>query len=149
MLSRVAENIYWMDLLHSIHTIDHLTRLCETCEEDADRINLATRDSALQNYSNKLLVTVRNSLTCARENNWDRAAKQMEDITSYLRIDDHDIRGRLMEDVAQGLTDVPYGVDRLEAIRSLRRISEHMSRILFHLRVMNDRQNSANNGNLE
>ena len=133
-----AENIYWMDLLHSIHTIDHLTRLCERCEEDADRINLATRDSALQSYSMKPQETVKNSLTSARENNWDRAARQMEEIASYLRVDDHDIRGRLMEDVAQGLTDVPYGVDRLEAIRSLRRVSSHMSRILLHLRALND-----------
>lgn len=133
-----AENIYWKDLLHSIHTIDHLTRLCERCDEDADRIDLAARDSALQQYTSKLLEAVRTSLEHMKECDWDRADRQMEEIASYLRVDDHDIRGRLMEDVAQGLTDVPYGVDRLEAIRTLRRVSVHMSRILFHLRALND-----------
>lgn len=123
---------YWNELLYSMHLIDHLSRLQERCEDDVERINIASSDRSLANYSDMLAKSIDKTIDAMRNEQWEQACQQIADMTACLRVEEPEIRERMIQQVACGQANVPEGVDRLEAIRSLRRISQHMSRIVFY-----------------
>lgn len=124
------------ELVVSIHAMDHLLRLQERCDEDEERITVATTNSILKSESKILSGAINATLQAMEANDWVRASQAIDDVSAYFRVETPGIREQLMRDVASGQIDIPEGVDRLEAIRSLKRISDHMSRIVFHARTL-------------
>lgn len=121
------------ELMGMIHTLDHLQRLHERSIEDVDRLKLASRDDYLSHYSDKLASVLHQCITALETGNRELAMKTSEDMATYFAIETPDIRSHVMEDVAKGTSTAMEGDARLEAIRSLRRSSQHVAKINLHM----------------
>jgi len=122
----------WQSLLSSIHTLDHLQRLHERCEEDIDRVEAALENVHLKVYCDRLVREIGKMLNDMNHGNWENAALQADRTAKDFTTDSNKLRELIMRDVAIGKMNVPDGTDSLEGVRWLRRVSQHISRILLH-----------------
>jgi len=129
---KTAEDANWERFVNIIHTLDHLQRLHERCEEDEDRAVTARDTPELAEECTVLTNTIKEIIQDIEDNNWhhayDIANKAGEIIHSKVR----PYRAQVMSKVATGELDVNQGTSNLEAIRWLRRVSRHVTRITQH-----------------
>ncbi|MFO7629038.1 MAG: Na/Pi symporter [Prochlorococcaceae cyanobacterium] len=120
-------------LLHLLHGLDHLQRLHERCEEEQDRLRTAATSASLGPERQKLLATLKELLAWIQQGRWPLASSVARECAQQLhrRVDPY--RQEVLAAVAQGLLDVDAGTTRLEAIRWLRRVSQHLERVCHHL----------------
>lgn len=122
----------WERLLHFIHTLDHLQRLHERCEEDEDRAFTARESGTLQRPRQLMIEALRAILTDIDRQDWLQAAKQADAAATQIQQQVSDYREQVVEAIARGEIDVPDGTDQLEAIRWMNRVSTHVARICDH-----------------
>ncbi len=91
-------------LLHLLHGLDHLQRLHERSKEDQDRLRTAATSAGLASASAQAL---------------------------HRRVAPY--RQEVLAAVARGELDLDAGTARLEGIRWLRRVSQHLERASYHL----------------
>jgi len=123
----------WQLLLSSIHTLDHLQRLHERCEEDTDRVEAAQENAHLRGYCERLAREIDKMLDGMNRGKWKKAARQADRTARQFTTDANTLREQIMQDVATGKMNVPDGTDSLEGVRWLRRVSLHICRILHYL----------------
>lgn len=126
------ESLEWNRLIAIIHTLDHMQRLHERCEEDEDRANIATQTPELKEYCELLAKSNYQVIDLSNENQWKEATRISENTYEHIRLQIDPLREATMARVASGEIDVSTGTDRLEAIRWLRRVSKHVARITRH-----------------
>lgn len=122
----------WERLIAMIHTLDHLQRLHERCEEEEDRAITARETPELDEQRDLLIDCINTVLVAIEQANWDEAVKVSEKASDIIHDKVKPYRLSIMEKIASGDMSVAEGTDCLEAIRWLRRVSKHIARIMQH-----------------
>jgi phosphate:Na+ symporter len=124
--------VNWERLVNMIHTLDHLQRLLERCEEEEDRAITARDSTELAGQSDLLTISINKIVDDIENNHWTHAVWQAKDTSSNIHKRVKPYRQSVMSKVARGEYDVAAGTANLEAIRWLRRVSKHIARITEH-----------------
>ena len=122
----------WDILISIIHSLDHMQRLYERCEEDEDRAIAVKQTPELNHYVNIIITGVKQIIDDIENNKWQEAAETATEFASMMTKEASNIRQQVMNNVAQGKIDVPTGTESLEGIRWLRRVSAHILRIIHY-----------------
>lgn len=122
----------WDTLISIIHSLDHMQRLHERCEEDVDRAIAVKLTPELNDYVNIIITGIKQIIDDIENNNWQLAAERATEFASLMSNEASDIRQQVMSNVAEGKITVPTGTDSLEGIRWLRRVSVHILRIIHY-----------------
>ncbi|MCT0219591.1 Na/Pi symporter [Synechococcus sp. CS-1329] len=120
-------------LLHLLHSLDHLQRLQERCEEEPERASTVRQSGALQKERHELLVTLEQLGPLVETRQWQEVARCSLATSQSLHRRVKPLRQGVMAQVASGEVEVEEASQRLEAIRWLRRVSQHLGRISSHL----------------
>lgn len=123
----------WNRLINLIHTLDHMQRLHERCEEDEDRAVTARRTEGLQECSTLLADAISDLVECFGHTHWRRGADIAAAAAEKIRKKVKPYRRSVMAAAAAGEIGSNVTTRRLEAVRWLRRVSRHVSRIALHL----------------
>jgi phosphate:Na+ symporter len=123
----------WEKLIELVHTLDHMRRAHERCEEDEDRAFTARRFSGLGEHCTLLVETINTIIACYGEKRWNRAAEEARKTADTIHRQVRAIRKESMASLARNEIGMAEMTRRLEAIRWLRRVSKHISRITEHL----------------
>ncbi|MGI9535268.1 MAG: Na/Pi cotransporter family protein, partial [Thermodesulfobacteriota bacterium] len=127
-----GDGVNWERLVNMIHTLDHLQRLHERCEEEGDRVVKARETDELTAESSLLIKSIVQIIQSIKKNNWMGASWRAKDTSSKIHRQVKPFREDIMSKVARGEYDVSLGTSNLEAIRWLRRVSKHITRITKH-----------------
>ena len=120
-------------LLHLLHGLDHLQRLHERCEEDQDRLRTAATSAGLGSERRLLLETLDQLPALVQQGHWPQASDLASASAQALHRRVAPYRQEVLAAVARGELDLDAGTARLEAIRWLRRVSQHLERACYHL----------------
>ena len=118
--------------LSAMHVIDHLDRLADRCDE-AERWATVKEDPQLATITRELAPAVdrvREALVHG-ERTVDEEA--LEAMWQVLQDRGREYRERVLERVAVGQIDAIEGIERLDAVRGVRRVAYHSWRIAYHL----------------
>lgn len=129
----IGEGADQQRLLLLIHTLDHMQRLHERCEEDEDRaINL--RNISMLDDSHVLLQeTIAQLITLIETGQWHQAEKLAQHTYKKVMGRDEFLRNIVVEQMADHKLSITEGTHSLQAIRWLARVSKHLTRITKHL----------------
>lgn len=128
------DGVNWERLVNIIHTLDHLQRLHERCEEEEDRAITARETVDLSLERELLIENICKIIDSINENNWEQAEDYANITSSKIHEKVKPFRESVMQSVARGDFDVIKGTSNLESIRWLRRVSKHVARITSHFR---------------
>jgi phosphate:Na+ symporter len=127
----------WNRLVAVIHSLDHLQRLHERCDEEEYRAVTATRAEALRECVSILSRSNSRIIHSMHDAQWEQAATAARDAASLIQDHVEPFRAITMERVATGTLDVSSATNDLEAVRWLLRTSRHIVRITHHFQQMN------------
>jgi len=122
----------WQQLLAAIHILDHLQRLHERCDEEEYRVKAATKAPKLTQQLLSVSRSLNAIVLCLEQNDWQQAHENAEQTRKQLATQWEPIRNAIMTDTATGQLTVPQATDKVEAIRWLQRVCNHIARITFH-----------------
>lgn len=131
-------------LLHQLHGLDHLQRLHERCEEEPDRAETVRRSPVLQNQRRELEHVLVGLEGWILDGQWTTARRSTEALARQIHHLVGPFRSDVMQREASGAFDSEQGTDHLEAVRWLRRVSQHIRQICRHLEQAQDGE--LNNG---
>lgn len=120
-------------LVHLLHGLDHLQRLHERCDEEPERLRTVVSSASLAGERQALQRLVERLIPLTLERQWREAAAAASRCARRFEQLEDDYRDAVLARVAAGELDVDGGTARLEAMRWLRRVSEHLQRISSHL----------------
>lgn len=127
-----SEGANWERFLAVSHALDHMQRLHERCEEDEDRAITARENLELKQHNEKLIVAIGNVLEEIDRNNWVNGLHITDENTARMSGEAEPLREKFVEQLARDEINVPQVTDCLEAVRWLRRVSDHIARIMHH-----------------
>jgi phosphate:Na+ symporter len=130
---KTAEDANWERLVQMIHTLDHMQRLHERCEEEEDRAITARETEELREECALLIQSITEILSLVDGNKWVQAAKLAKETSKKIHAKVRPFRASVMSRVARGEIYVNKATNYLEAIRWLRRVSRHVQRICEHV----------------
>jgi len=116
-----------------LHLLDHLQRLHERCEEDEDRAITARSTQVLQTDFLLLIDTVAGVESDICDQRWLDSYLRASRSLQNIEVNNSRCREQIAQGIADGKVEVPDGTDMLEAVRWVRRVSRHLSRINYHL----------------
>lgn len=125
----------WKELCAAVHTLDHLQRLHERCEEEPERAAHLGNTIRIKHKRDHMLAVLDEVITLSGRNHWKRARNKAEKNADQLVKSTEKIRKKILEDIASGFLTVPDGTDNLEALRWLQRCSHHTWRVCHHLHL--------------
>jgi len=115
-----------------IHTLDHMQRLHERCEEEEDRA-ITIRDTKDFTKERDIVVLAIQSIMESMEGKkWHNMYKIADKTKSLLYKQLKPYRISIVARIARGELDVEEGTDYLEGIRWIKRVSWHLTRISYH-----------------
>ncbi len=120
-------------LVHLLHGLDHLQRLHERCQEEPERLRTVVSCAGLAAERRALQGAVARMLPLAVERQWQQAASTATRCALEVEGRVDPFRAEVLAQVAAGNLDVDGGTERLQAMRWLRRVSQHLQRIGSHL----------------
>ena len=124
----------WQRLVAMIHTLDHMQRLHERCEEEEYRAETARMTPELQEECQLLINTIHQVISDVEVKRWVQAELHAKQATDLLHEKVSPFRDNVMARIGRGELTVPEGTDILEAIRWLRRVSKHIARSCQHMK---------------
>jgi phosphate:Na+ symporter len=127
-----GEGADWERMLALIHTLDHLQRLHERCEEEEVRAITAKDSEVLREDSILLTETVSVVIDEIERGHWKSAVRRCDKMASTLHEHEEPRRNQILGQVAIDKIDVPTATSLLEAMRWLKRVSKHIHRIVRH-----------------
>lgn len=122
----------WERVVNTIHTMDHLQRLYERCEQDEDRAVTARDTPELQTECRLLTVAIKEILSHIEQDDWFHAQEVAQNTGALIHQKVSPFRASVMRRIASDEIDPAIGTSNLEAIRWLRRVSRHITRITQH-----------------
>ncbi|NNF97551.1 MAG: Na/Pi cotransporter family protein, partial [Halobacteria archaeon] len=122
----------WERMLGIVHTLDHMQRLHERCEEEEDRASTARGSSELSGYGRTLVETINAIFNDIETKSWTEATQRAAKTAAYIHDQVEPLRESILAKIASNEIDVRQGRGRLEAIRWLERVSKHVARIMQH-----------------
>ncbi len=123
----------WARLVALIHTLDHLQRLHERCDEEGERAVTARATAALQPQCVQLLNGIAEIKVAITSKLWLEVSQQALSIADEIRDNTSPARAAVMANIGSGEISVADGTARLEAIRWLQRVSHHIAKICGHI----------------
>lgn len=120
-------------LVHLLHGLDHLQRLHERCEEEPDRLRTLATCTALRAERHQLEAAVQLLLQQLPLQQWQPLLPLLEQSAALLQGRVEPFRRQVLGQVARGDLEVEEATRRLEAMRWLNRVSDHLLRISLHL----------------
>ncbi len=127
----------WQRLVYAINILDHLQRLHERCEEDADRARVVREREDLNLPRQQLLHCIDELSHSHRHNEWQQVHGSSKALAKQLRHQHKQYRKTITGQIGDDSIDVDVGRHYLEGARWLERVSHHLARISKHL---NDQQ---------
>lgn len=127
-----SEDANWQCIVALIHTLDHMQRLHERCEEDEERAITASNTIKLTEFRNLLIELIQEITKDYDNSRPGKAAQRAEQVANVIAEQAEKLRESLMNQVVGGVLDIPESTEYLEAVRWLRRVSRHIARITFH-----------------
>ena len=115
-----------------IHTLDHLQRLHDRCIEQEQRAVTAREEVALQEVNQLLIDGLLQMIEQVNDNKWKAAVKLTQKTSNDIHDKVKPLRMQVMKQIAEGSIDVAEGTERLDAVRWLRRVSNHIASITEH-----------------
>jgi len=122
----------WQRMLGIVHTLDHMRRLHERCEEEEDRASTARGSSELSGYGQALVETINAIFNDIETKSWVNATQRAAKTAAYIHDQVEPLRETILAKIARDEIDISQGTERLEAIRWLKRVSKHVARIVQH-----------------
>ena len=122
----------WERMLGIVHTLDHMQRLHERCEEEEDRAITARGSAELSDYGRTMVESNNGIFNDIETQSWTEAAERADKTAVYIHDQVEPLRQSILAKIASHEIDVPQGTGRLEAIRWLKRVSKHVARIMQH-----------------
>ena len=129
-----GEGSEWQRLVAMIHTLDHMQRLHERCEEEEYRAETARKTPQLAEECQLLISAIQQVIQDISEKRWINADEHAKHATDQLHERVEAYRDSVVMRIGSGELTVPEGTICLEAIRWLRRVSTHISRVCQHMR---------------
>lgn len=126
------QGVEWNRLIAIIHTLDHMKRLHERCEEDEDRATVAIKTIELEGICKLITETNYQIIDLFESNQWSEASRIAENTYQDISLQIDELREGVMSRIGSGEINVHTGTSRLEAIRWLERVSRHIARITRH-----------------
>ena len=126
----------WGRLTSMIHALDHLQRLHERCEEEADRAEASKKFPTLSKATQRLSADLSALHQHINNGKWTQAVNQSQALHQFIKQDAEDYRHKMVQKMGQGEIDANACWDALEAIRWMERVSKHLYRINYHLQKM-------------
>ncbi|MEN8207346.1 MAG: Na/Pi symporter [Pseudomonadota bacterium] len=123
----------WDRMLDLIHTLDHLQRMHERCEEDEDRAITARETRDLSIMHEMLATLISNTIAGINKGNWGDMVQLSRQAGQAIIQQVGPQRDNIAASIADGRMTVPEATDCLEAVRWLNRVSHHVARINYHL----------------
>ena len=120
-------------LVALIHTIDHMQRLHERCDEDLERAIIASHRSELVDAKQVLDEHIDTIIDAVEARRSELAAEIAPLTHARTREMETAGRDRIYQSVARDLLNVRYATECAEALRWLTRVSRHISRICHYL----------------
>jgi len=127
-----AQDSNWERLVNTIHTMDHLQRLHERCEEDEDRAVTARDTPELREECSLLTNSIKEIISDIEEDNWQHAYQVAKSAGDLIHEKVRTFRAEVARRMANSELDANTGTSNLEAVRWLRRVSRHITRITQH-----------------
>ena len=118
--------------LSAMHVIDHLDRLADRCN-DAERWATLKEDSKLAIVARELAPTVNEASRALAHGERTLDERNLEAAWQMVEDEGRTYREGVLERVATGDIDAAEGIERLDAVRSARRVAYHAWRIAHHL----------------
>jgi len=122
----------WERLLAIMHTLDHMQRLHERCEEEEDRALRLKNINHFTKERDSIVIAIRLIIAAMQSKHWHlmykRSYKTKNKLYRRLKL----YRKMIVEKIARGEMDVEEGTNYLESVRWLKRVSSHLSRISYH-----------------
>ena len=122
----------WERMLGIVHTLDHMQRLHERCEEEEDRAITARGSAELSDYGRTMVKTINGIFNDIETQSWTEAAERADKTAVFIHDQVEPLRQSILAKIASHEIDVPQGTGRLEAIRWLKRVSKHVARVMQH-----------------
>lgn len=122
----------WKRLVAMIHTLDHMQRLHERCEEDEDRA-ITLRDT--EHFSKErdiIIFGIKSIIEDMKSKKWNKMFKHSHKTKASLYKHMKNYRELIVTRIAKGELNVEEGTDYLEGVRWLKRVSWHLERISYH-----------------
>lgn len=126
------QGVEWDRLIAIIHTLDHMKRLHERCEEDEDRAIVAIKTTELSEFCKLISESNLLILDLFEAYQWSEAKRIAENTYQTISQQTDTLREGVMGRVGRREIDAHTGTGRLEAIRWLERVSKHIARITLH-----------------
>jgi phosphate:Na+ symporter len=127
------ENINQQRLIFLIHTLDHMQRLHERCEEDEDRAINLQKIPMLDDSQALLQETINQLVILINAEEWHQAKQLAQHAYKKVMGNDEFLRNVVVKQMADKKLSVTEGTHTLQAIRWLARVSKHLTRITKHL----------------
>ncbi len=126
------EGADWERLISIIHSLDHIYRLLERCEEDQDRANTVKDTPFLGEARTRLSSMITEIMDDIKNNHWIEASQRAKKVETWINKHVEDLRDNIMIKIANSDITAPEGTRYLEALRWLERVSKHIARITYH-----------------
>jgi phosphate:Na+ symporter len=120
-------------LVSLLHTLDHLQRLHERCDEDALRARRAFGAIETKIASHKLISTLDSIKGLLEKKEWLEAQKVCDTLEKWTQEEEETIRTQVITKVASGVLDTYQATEIFESIRWMKRVSKHISHIVKYL----------------
>lgn len=130
--------VEWKKLLMIIHVLDHMQRLHERCSEDSHLTKTLTHITEIKSSLEQVKHATDVMISHIKEERWKEAFKIARSTRINLSKQMDPIRNNIMTDIALGKLTVPQATSNMEAIRWLQRVFNHIARISYHLKSLNN-----------
>ena len=122
----------WERLLSMIHTLDHMQRLHERCEEEEERAITLKNSPRFVRERVVLMRGIAQILQDMESKQWQQTVKHAYKIKAklYKQLKPH--REAVVIAIARGEIDVQEGTATMQSVRWLQRVSWHIVRITYH-----------------
>jgi len=122
----------WERLVAMIHTLDHMQRLHERCEEEEKRAITLRNTKHFTKERDTIILAINSVIEAMKSQQWHKMLKYSNRARATLHKYLKPHRKIIIKQIARGEIDVQEGTDYLEAVRWLKRVSLHISRISYH-----------------
>ena len=126
------ESAEWERLIELIHTLDHMQRLHERCEEEEYRAEVVRVEVELQETKSLLLAGIEVLIESLEDQNWTKAVNEITRVAKEIDDTYSAYRQNVVRRVGRGDLHVLQATRLLEARRWLLRVSRHLSQINKH-----------------
>lgn len=131
-----ADGRHWKRLVSMIHTLDHLQRLHERCEEESDRAEASKQFPSLIRFSQRLEDDVESLQEYITKSQWNSGVRCARHLYHFIHKDAEAYRHKMVQQMGKGELTADQCRDSLEAIRWMERVSKHLYRISYYMEKM-------------